>query len=202
MRDISLRLGGAPAPKAGPRSTRYARSGQALHCASLRSGWTGIRAERSATANEVDNLQAITFRKARFRPPLAGNDVAIQFHGHAILLHAQAFDQFRQGQPGIKVAVFAVDLKVHGNRAIVVGRVLCPKIAITANAVKGILLDGRGRAALRGHCQSRFHFAQLEFAGGGAARVTCLHQNGSIGQNDSSTSIFISASPSEPCHLV
>ena len=52
---------------------------------------------KPSAADEVDDLQLIAIGQLGCGPLLPRDDVAIPFHGHAILLHAELFDQHRQG---------------------------------------------------------------------------------------------------------
>lgn len=66
-----------------------------------------------ATADEVDDLETIAVVQLRSCPPVAGNDVAVQFNGDAIAFHAQVLDQRSDGERIGQVTRFAIDFEVH-----------------------------------------------------------------------------------------
>jgi hypothetical protein len=53
----------------------------------------------AAAADEVDDLEAVAFGKKRGGPAVAGDNVAVEFDGNAVRLHAELFDQGGQGEP-------------------------------------------------------------------------------------------------------
>ena len=65
-----------------------------------------------ATSNEVHNLQTITLDKVGLGPLLPGDNIEVQFYGHAVLLHAQLFDQQGQSNWG-EAALLAVNYEFH-----------------------------------------------------------------------------------------
>ena len=64
-------------------------------------------------ANEMDNLQAITFRQISFCPLIAGYNAAVQFDGDTICFHPQLIEKGREGKRRIEIASFAIDLQFH-----------------------------------------------------------------------------------------
>jgi hypothetical protein len=69
-----------------------------------------------ASANEVDNFQPITVGESSFSPAISRDNVAIQFHGHAVGLHAEAFQERRKSKERRRIAelaLFPIDLKFH-----------------------------------------------------------------------------------------
>src|SRR5579863_1205673 len=69
-----------------------------------------------AAADEVDDFEAVTFVERSFRPAVARHDVAIQLNSHAVRLHAEGFDQRRQGEGRLSFAESAfvpVEVKFH-----------------------------------------------------------------------------------------
>jgi hypothetical protein len=68
----------------------------------------------AAPANEMHDFQFVAVLK-RCRVPLgAGNDFKIQFHGYPVRLHAELRHQRRNGQAVRKVALFTIDIELHG----------------------------------------------------------------------------------------
>ena len=53
----------------------------------------GARSRIGAAADEVDDLQPVAFVQRVVSPAVAGHDVAVQFDGDAVGLHAEDFDQ-------------------------------------------------------------------------------------------------------------
>ena len=69
----------------------------------------------AAAADEMDDLEAVAFAEERGGPAVAGDNVAVEFDGHAVRLHPELFDQRGQGEPvGGKLALFAIDEQTHG----------------------------------------------------------------------------------------
>jgi hypothetical protein len=60
----------------------------------------------------VDDFQLIALGKMSFGPAVAGHDVAIQFDGDTVLLHAELFDQIGQGKRGVVVRL-TIDCEFH-----------------------------------------------------------------------------------------
>jgi len=69
---------------------------------------------RLAAAHEVDDLQLVAFGKVGLIPLLAWNDVAIQFNGDPVALHAQPLNQQSEGERTIELTGLAIDLQFHG----------------------------------------------------------------------------------------
>jgi hypothetical protein len=63
-------------------------------------------------AYKVDDFKLIAFRQLGFRPLSAGNDIAVQFHGDAILLHTKFFDKACEGKRVVAL-ILAVDGELH-----------------------------------------------------------------------------------------
>ena len=61
---------------------------------------------RRSAADEVDDLQPISIVQWSLRPLVAGNDLAVQFDGYAVGLHAElarrARPEFRRRRPGFR----------------------------------------------------------------------------------------------------
>jgi len=66
-----------------------------------------------STADEVDNLQLITFGQCGFCPLIAGNDASVQFYGDAIRFHPQLADKTGQRERRVEIAGLAIDLQFH-----------------------------------------------------------------------------------------
>jgi hypothetical protein len=122
--------------------------------------------ESTAPAYEVDNFQTIAFRQVGSLPSLSGNDAAVQFHGDAIRFHIQLVDKTGESEGRSEIARFAIDLQLH-------------IVWILAARRKTVELCSTqpGVAVPRG---LRFYFAQVEFAGCGAAGVVGLDKHGRI----------------------
>jgi hypothetical protein len=76
------------------------------------------RVRRTAAADEVDDFEAVTVLEMSLRPAVAGDDVAVEFDGHAVGLHREGFDQCCEGEVGCESAIgeaafFSVDVKLH-----------------------------------------------------------------------------------------
>jgi len=69
--------------------------------------------ENSATTDEVNDLQAITFSQAGFSPLIAGNDAPVQFDGYAVSFHPQLIHKTSKSERRIVIASFAIDLEFH-----------------------------------------------------------------------------------------
>jgi hypothetical protein len=75
----------------------------------------GERESGPAAADEMDDLEAVAFGEERGGPAVAGDNVAVEFDGNAVRLHAELFDQRRQGEAaGGKLPLFAIDEQTHG----------------------------------------------------------------------------------------
>jgi hypothetical protein len=65
----------------------------------------------------MDYFQSVAVVQQRFGPAVAGDDVAVEFDGDAIGLHAERFDQGCEGELGARRiregAGFAIDMKIH-----------------------------------------------------------------------------------------
>ncbi len=69
----------------------------------------------AAAADEMDDLEAVAFAEERGGPAVAGDNVAVEFDGNAVRLHAELFDQGGQGEAvGGKLPLFAIDEQTHG----------------------------------------------------------------------------------------
>ena len=64
----------------------------------------------------MNDLQLVAFTEMSLKPSIPRDDVAIQFDGHTVRLHAENFNQrgksVRNGRT-TEIALFAVDLKFH-----------------------------------------------------------------------------------------
>jgi hypothetical protein len=49
--------------------------------------------ESSSATDEVDDFQAVSVVQWSLRPLVAGDDLAVQFDGYAVWLHAESFDE-------------------------------------------------------------------------------------------------------------
>src|SRR5438874_6949778 len=115
----------------------------------------------------------IAFRELGFAPLFARDDIAVQFYGYAILLHAELLDEQSQSDRG-KIAFLAIDCQFH----------LCSIFATNRYWSKhgsGMRIAGPFSPVGRRLTLS-LHFFQLELAGGGATGMTCLHQHRRIRQ--------------------
>ena len=69
----------------------------------------------AAAADEMDDLEAVAFAEKGGGPALAGDNVAVEFDGNAVRLHAELFDQGGQGEgAGGKLPLFAINEQTHG----------------------------------------------------------------------------------------
>ena len=68
---------------------------------------------KSAAAYEVDDFQFVSVVERGLGPLIAGDDVAVEFDGEAIGLHAEGLDQGGQGC-GLGGLRFAVDGQGEG----------------------------------------------------------------------------------------
>jgi len=76
---------------------------------------TGERESGSASADEMDDLEAVAFAEKRGGPAVAGDNVAVEFDGNAVRLHPELFDQGGQSEAvGGKLPLFAIDKQTHG----------------------------------------------------------------------------------------
>jgi len=66
----------------------------------------------------MDDLQLVTVVEGGPRPLIAGSDLAVQFNGNPIGLHSQLLQQAGEGQRGVKLARFAIDLKCHAGEIV------------------------------------------------------------------------------------
>jgi hypothetical protein len=64
-----------------------------------------------SAADEVDDFELIAIGEFRLRPALATHEFAIEFDRHAIGLHAEQRDQFRQSLDGAEFAVLTINLQ-------------------------------------------------------------------------------------------
>lgn len=80
--------------------------------APIKSGPSRLGASATA-ANEVYDLQAITFGELGVRPTIARHDITVQFNRYTVLLHAKLLDQSRQCERSFEIARLAVDLDGH-----------------------------------------------------------------------------------------
>src|ERR1035438_7208126 len=72
--------------------------------------------QRRTTAHEVHDFQAISLLEQSCGPAIPRDDVTIQFHGHAIGLHAEFRHECRQRKRRgnvAEIALVAIDLKLH-----------------------------------------------------------------------------------------
>ena len=97
--------------------------------------WPPPRSERF----RVDRLP-----QAGFRPMSARNDIAIEFHGHAILLHAQFFHKTGKGERIVGL-ILTVDGELH--RELIVAR----------NSGAGQESDPGASVPLVRRCSGRFY---------------------------------------------
>ncbi len=65
----------------------------------------------------MDDFEAITVFQLGFGPAVAGDDVAIEFYGDAVGLHAEILDQGGEGSRRwkIEIPLIAVDEEFHGS---------------------------------------------------------------------------------------
>jgi hypothetical protein len=61
----------------------------------------------------LHDLQLIAVGQAGLGPTLTRNNVAVQFDGDTVGLHAKLPDQRRQGEWGGETALFSVDNQFH-----------------------------------------------------------------------------------------
>lgn len=70
----------------------------------------------ATAAHEVDDFQVVSIFQRRFRPAVAGDDVAVEFYSYAVGLHGEGLDQRREREGGCgigKGARFTVDVQGH-----------------------------------------------------------------------------------------
>jgi hypothetical protein len=65
-----------------------------------------------AAANEVHDLQLISFVQPRLRPAIARDDLAIQFDGYTVGFHPKLFHERAQGSRGSGTG-FAINGQIH-----------------------------------------------------------------------------------------
>ena len=65
-----------------------------------------------SAAYEVDDFQLVAFSEIRDGPLVARDNISVHFHGNAVLLHSQMFDQLGQICGG-EVLWLAVDCELH-----------------------------------------------------------------------------------------
>ncbi len=73
---------------------------------------TGLKA--GATADEVDDLEAVALLESGLRPAVAGDDIAVELYGNAVGFHAELVEQRGKGELGWEIALFPVNVKLHG----------------------------------------------------------------------------------------
>jgi hypothetical protein len=114
---------------------------------------------RPSAADKVDDFQLIAFGQVSCGPLFPRHDVAIQFHSHAILLHAELFDQQSQckGSKGLFLAVYDYFHWIDSRNL---------RVKRQAETTSG-QLSPRDPLGV--------YFSQLKLAGGGTARVAGLH---------------------------
>jgi hypothetical protein len=62
----------------------------------------------------VDDLEFVALVESGLGPAVAGDDVAIQFNGDAVGLHAEGFNQSSEsGKRGIECSLLSVDVEFH-----------------------------------------------------------------------------------------
>ncbi len=66
----------------------------------------------------MDYFQAVAVFQGRLGPAVAGDDGAVEFYGYTVGLHAQGFDQGREGEEaraglGSEDAFFSIDVQFH-----------------------------------------------------------------------------------------
>jgi hypothetical protein len=69
-----------------------------------------------AATDKVDDLELITLSEHGLSPAIPRHNVAIEFHGHAVSLHAKDFHKRheREGSGRVAaIALFPIDLKFH-----------------------------------------------------------------------------------------
>ena len=86
------------------RGVPRARQGQAYRGRDALNTAGGAPSLRNSPAYEVDDLQLVAFGKVGGRPIGSRDNISIQFHGYAVLLHTELFDQ--QGQGGRREGLF------------------------------------------------------------------------------------------------
>src|SRR4051812_1622138 len=81
-----------------------------------------VALRRDPPAYEMDDLEAVTGAHWSNRPTVAGHNFTIEFHGHAILFHAELLHQLCEVHSG-KLAFFSIDGECH-SRFVVPGSAL------------------------------------------------------------------------------
>jgi len=69
-----------------------------------------------AAADEMNDFQTVAIGELGLGPAIARHDIAIQFHGHAVGLHTQRFNQCCQSKWGrliAEIAFFPIDIEFH-----------------------------------------------------------------------------------------
>ena len=51
------------------------------------------RSKAGATADEVDDLEAVALLESGLRPAVAGDDITVELYGHAVGFHAELIEQ-------------------------------------------------------------------------------------------------------------
>jgi hypothetical protein len=113
------------------------------------------------STHEMDDLETIALVEDRLRPTVAGNDIAIQFDGDPVELHAEGFDERGECEAigGFEGLFFPIDVEFHARRFR-----RCEKY-------DGIV------------AQELFSFAQHKLSGCSAALEIGLNQQRGIGQS-------------------
>ena len=65
----------------------------------------------------MHNLQLVVVSKLRYTPTLARDQLAIEFNGDSVRLHAEPLEKSGYCQSGIELAIFAIDDEVHFDSA-------------------------------------------------------------------------------------
>ena len=69
-----------------------------------------------AAADEMNDFETVAFGEPGLGPAIARHDIAIEFHGHAVGLHTQRFNQRRESKWGrliAEIALFPIDVEFH-----------------------------------------------------------------------------------------
>ena len=65
----------------------------------------------------MDNFQLVTVGELSRRPAIARSQLAVEFHGYAIRLHAEVSKERGDGQSGIELAILAINGELHSAAA-------------------------------------------------------------------------------------
>lgn len=66
-----------------------------------------------SSADEVHDFEFVGVVEDRIRPAVAGDDVVVEFHGHAVGLEGELVEERGQGEAGVELALLAINDELH-----------------------------------------------------------------------------------------